>query len=80
MQSTILKKDRAKRFWRTKDERNETLTYVDNLNKAGVPAKVDVYPTGFHAFDLLLPFRKISRQAARAFDAQYRKRMEEVLK
>lgn len=58
----------------------ETLTYVDNLNKAGVPARVDVYPTGFHAFDLLLPFRKISRQAARAFDEQYRRRMEELLK
>lgn len=58
----------------------ETLTYVDNLNKAGVPARVDVYPTGFHAFDLLLPFRKISRQAAHAFDEQYRKRMEELLK
>lgn len=25
----------------------ETLTYIENLKKAGVPAHVDVYPTGF---------------------------------
>lgn len=49
----------------------ETLQYIENLKKAGVPAHVDVYPTGFHAFDMLLPFRKISRQAAAAFKAQF---------
>ena len=49
----------------------ETLAYIDNLQKAGVPARVDVYPTGFHAFDMLLPFRKISKQAAAAFEEQY---------
>lgn len=49
----------------------ETLTYVENLNKAGVPGKLDVYPTGFHAFDMLLPFRKISRQAIAEFEKQY---------
>ena len=49
----------------------ETLTYIDNLKKAGIPAKVDVYPTGFHAFDMLLPFRKISREAIRKFEQEY---------
>lgn len=49
----------------------ETLTFIDALQKTGVPAHVDVYPTGFHAFDMLLPFRKISRQAAAAFEKQY---------
>ena len=34
-------------------------------------AYVDVYPTGFHAFDMLLPFRKISKQAIAAFERQY---------
>ena len=47
------------------------MTYIDNLKKAGVPARVDVYPTGFHAFDMLLPFRRISRQAVAAFEKQY---------
>lgn len=49
----------------------ETLTYIENLKKAGVPAYVDVYPTGFHAFDMLLPFRRISRQAITEFEKQY---------
>ena len=49
----------------------ETLTYIDHLQKAGIPAQVDVYPTGFHAFDMLLPFRKISRQAVAAFEKQF---------
>ena len=49
----------------------ETLTFIDNLQKVGIPAQVDVYPTGFHAFDMLLPFRKISRQAIEAFEKQY---------
>lgn len=49
----------------------ETLTLVENLNAAGVPARVDVYPTGFHAFDMLLPFRKISKQAVAEFEKQY---------
>lgn len=49
----------------------ETLTYIENLKKAGIPARVDVYPTGFHAFDMLLPFRKISKQAVAAFERQY---------
>lgn len=49
----------------------ETMTYIDLLRQAGVSAHIDVYPTGFHAFDMLLPFRKISRQAATAFEKQY---------
>lgn len=49
----------------------ETLAYVENLRKAGVPAQVDVYPTGFHAFDMLLPFRRISQRAAAEFERQY---------
>ncbi|MBE6962958.1 MAG: alpha/beta hydrolase [Ruminococcaceae bacterium] len=49
----------------------ETLAYIQRLQEAGVTAHVDVYPTGFHAFDMLLPFRKISRQAVAAFEQRY---------
>ena len=49
----------------------ETLAYIENLKKAGVPAQVDVYPTGLHAFDMLLPFLKISKQAVAAFEKRY---------
>ena len=49
----------------------ETLTYIKKLKKAGVDAHVDVYPTDFHAFDMLLPFRRISRHAVSEFEKQY---------
>lgn len=49
----------------------ETLTYVENLRDAGVEARVDVYHSSFHAFDMLLPFRKLSRAAIAAFERQY---------
>ena len=56
----------------------ETLAYVEELKKAGVPAHVDVYPTGFHAFDMLTPFRKISRQAIAAFERQFLRALNEA--
>ena len=49
----------------------ETMTYVARLQEAGVDARVDVYPSGFHAFDMLLPFLRISREAAAAFERHY---------
>lgn len=49
----------------------ETLAYVENLRRAGVRAHVDVYPTGLHAFDMLTPFRKISKEAIAAFERRY---------
>ena len=49
----------------------ETLAYIKNLKKAGVPAHVDVYPTGFHAIDMLLTFCRISLQAITEFEKQY---------
>lgn len=49
----------------------ETLTYIARLREAGVPAGVDVYSTGLHAFDMLMPFRKISKKAIAAFERQY---------
>ena len=49
----------------------ETLTYIENLKKAGVEASVDVYPNCFHAFDMLLPFKKVSKQAIAEFEKQY---------
>ena len=39
----------------------ETLTYIDRLKRADVEAAVDVYPGLFHAFDMLLPFLKVSK-------------------
>jgi len=49
----------------------ETLTFVENLKNAGVEAKVDVYPGCFHAFDMMLPFLKVSKKAIAEFEKQY---------
>jgi len=49
----------------------ETLTYIDKLKQAGIPATVDVYPNWFHAYDMFFPKRPISRQAIAAFEQQY---------
>ncbi|MBR2490786.1 MAG: alpha/beta hydrolase [Ruminiclostridium sp.] len=49
----------------------ETLTYIENLKQAGVPALVDVYPNWFHAYDMFFPFRSKARRAIRAFEQQY---------
>ena len=42
---------------------DETLTYVRNLQNAGVEAYVDVYHGHLHAFDILLFWQKQSKQA-----------------
>lgn len=49
----------------------ETLTYIENLKRAGIEASVDVYPTAIHAFDMLLPFMKMSKKAIAAFEKRY---------
>lgn len=49
----------------------ETLKYVENLNKANVEAKCDIYPNCFHAFDMLLPFKKISKKAIKTFEENF---------
>ena len=41
----------------------ETLPYIENLRKAGVPAAVDVYKDWFHAYDLFFPFTKKGKKA-----------------
>lgn len=49
----------------------ETLTYIENLQKAGVEAHVDVYPIGVHAFDMVMPHLPVSRRAIREFERQF---------
>ena len=46
----------------------ETLQYVEHLKAAGVRAEADVYPGCFHAFDVLLPAMKESREAIARFE------------
>lgn len=49
----------------------ETLTFIENLQKAGVDAKVDVYPDWFHAYDLFFPFRRMGAEAIARFEEEF---------
>jgi len=49
----------------------ETLAYISNLQKAGVNARVDVYPNWFHAYDMFFPFTKKAKTAIAEFERQY---------
>lgn len=49
----------------------ETLTYVENLKKEGIPAFVDVYKGKVHAFDMMMPWTKQSRIAAGCFKQHF---------
>ncbi len=41
----------------------ETLTYVEDLRRAGVEADVDIYEGDVHAFDMLCPWTRKARMA-----------------
>jgi len=43
--------------------RDETIEYVENLKKAGVPVDFKVFKGCFHAFEVLVPEAKISKEA-----------------
>lgn len=45
----------------------ETVKYVEDLKKAGVQAEVDVYHVDIHAFDVMFPMNRVSKEARRAF-------------
>ena len=47
------------------------IAYIETLRRAGVEARVDVYPNWFHAYDMFFPFKKMSRRAIAEFERQY---------
>lgn len=57
----------------------ETLTYINNLQKNDIPAKVDIYPNCFHAFDMLLPFKKVSKKAIQKFELEFEKALNNII-
>lgn len=50
---------------------SETLTYIENLQKCGIQAEVDVYHTDMHAFDMMEPDSELAKQAANKFNARF---------
>lgn len=55
---------------------SETLKYIENLEKEGIAASVDVYHGNTHAFDMMCPWLKISRQAKQKLIKQLREVLE----
>ena len=51
----------------------ETLTYVRNLQEAGVEASVDVYHGDVHAFDMFRPGSGPGKQAREKLCEQFQK-------
>ena len=49
----------------------ETVDYFKHLKNCGIPAKLDVYPTTMHAFDMMQPEAPLSIKAARRFNEQF---------
>ena len=43
--------------------RDETLEYVENMKKAGIPIEFKLFKGCFHAFDVIVPEAKISKDA-----------------
>ncbi|KNY25830.1 alpha/beta hydrolase [Pseudobacteroides cellulosolvens] len=43
--------------------RDETIQYVENLKKAGVPVAFEIYKGCYHAFDQMCPKAEVSRKA-----------------
>ena len=50
---------------------SETRTYIENLKKAGIWARMDIYHTNMHAFDILRPKDGISEKAVQKFEEEF---------
>lgn len=50
---------------------DETRTYIENLQKCGIHAQIDIYHSDMHAFDMMKPDWEISRLAAKHFNEHY---------
>ena len=50
---------------------SETVEYIDKLNEAGIYAKIDIYQTNMHAFDMMRPKLPISEKARMKFNNQF---------
>ena len=47
---------------------SETVTYVENLKRAGVAVQFDVYHSNIHALDMMMPEKELSQKIADRFN------------
>lgn len=52
--------------------RDETIAYVDNLRKAGVPVQFEIFKGCYHAFEQFTPKAKVSQKALALLTEAYR--------
>ncbi|MEG0963529.1 MAG: alpha/beta hydrolase [Anaerovoracaceae bacterium] len=52
--------------------RDETIQYVENLKKAGVPVAFKLYKGCFHAFEVMRPKATVSKEALNFFEKSFR--------
>jgi len=51
--------------------RDETMQFVANLKKAGVPVNFELFPGCFHAFDITNPYAEVSQRALASLDDSF---------
>jgi acetyl esterase/lipase len=49
----------------------ETMTYIENLQQAGIPAKLDIYQGEYHAFDMMNPNSPNAKLAKKRFCEEF---------
>lgn len=49
----------------------ETKAYIENLQKSGIEARIDVYDSNMHAFDMLNPTSALAKKAAKKFNEEF---------
>ena len=49
----------------------ETKTYIENLKKCGISARIDIYDMDIHAFDMLRPGWEVSKREAHRFNEEF---------
>jgi acetyl esterase/lipase len=59
--------------------RDETIEYVDQLKKAGIPVEFELFKGCFHAFDVVTPEAKISKDAWSFLLRAYRDYMDQYI-
>lgn len=59
---------------------DETIEYINNLKKAGINAKVDIYEGCFHAFDLYGFNKKVGKEATKKWILEFKYATENYFK
>ena len=52
--------------------RDETIEYVNNLRKAGIPVDFQIYKGCYHGFDIMCPNAKVSKEAVSFLSNSFR--------